>query len=180
MKLLLTIFALLCLSSMGTCASPESETTSATQDSCLCEEESANITLSFVHLISDFDEGQVDVVLASNFSEYSGSMNIFLGKNPNLETYSDIEQFKEGQKIMPSLTANDVEVVLFNCSIVVTRWNWYVQTWGEGAGVRALAVLGLVMEDGDWRVYGANVEFNGLELLALIGGNYTMPHGFGV
>ncbi|KAI0145282.1 hypothetical protein GGR57DRAFT_507057 [Xylariaceae sp. FL1272] len=180
MKLLSNVVALLCLSSISTCASPTSETTPTTQDSCLCEEDSAKIASSFVHLISDFDEGQVDAVLASNFREYSGSMNVFLGKKTNLETYSDKEQFKEGQRTMPTLTDNDVEVVMFNCSMVIARWNWYVQTWGEGDGVRAFAVLGVVMENDDWRVDGANVEFNGLELLGLIGGNYTMPYGWDV
>jgi hypothetical protein len=122
--------ALFSLAALGAIAAP-AEKRRPGHRQCVSDAEADQIATSYATLITSYSDALADAVLATNFTDYSESVNTLINSCPQGDaakpldllapTFTSLEQFKIGQGQQPSINFERLNL-WHSCDTVIIRW----------------------------------------------------------
>ncbi|KAI3317567.1 hypothetical protein HD806DRAFT_526930 [Xylariaceae sp. AK1471] len=144
-----------------------------TRSWCLDPKDGQKLAARYADLIGAFTASKAQVLLTSDFTETSDSINALSGKPLGSVTFPSKQDFINEQLQQPSIPLKITSVDAVTCDTVALRWT---QTFGTPAkSVAGITVLVARMENDDWRLKTIYTEFNSMVYVQDIGGACTLP-----
>ncbi|SPO04809.1 uncharacterized protein DNG_07494 [Cephalotrichum gorgonifer] len=157
--------------------------------SCVSRPEARDIADAYARLVGAFTQEDADKYLPDNFADYSESINTFLGKPWEAQTF-DKAAFVASQTSgrLPPTPITVIGEPVVDCDRVAILWT---STFGKGYPSRGLTIVQLEKNDkgdgrSEWLMARWDVEFNSLtwaydqgQYYCLFGKGYGDPSACG-
>jgi hypothetical protein len=124
-------------------------------------------------LIENYTAADAEAYVASNFVEYSDSINMFAGIPLGNPTFPSKGAFMAAQAANPPFPITIHSIDIANCDRISLIWS--VAFGRAMKSVRGMTEIFTAKNSGVWQIWKMNVEFNSLVWLLNIGGTYQMP-----
>jgi len=143
----------------------------ASTAACMSRSDAAGVVEVYRQLIANYTDTTAQKYCADAFKDVSDSINTFLHQPFGQPTFPTKKDFIEAQEYNPPFPLVVQSVDAVDCASIALQWT---ATFGDAQmPSKGITIIKTTNEKGWWQILEIDVEFNSLNWLLDMGGNYT-------